>query len=366
MATALRLTNQCDHARTGKPLYRVATSRSTSAYLATVTPPGVDILSAAPEGLFDLPAHELTSILKGPTLIHFKVDNDPALFVAVLLHGNETSGWYAVSNWLKMQPLRRNLILFIGNVHAAAARQRSLSPQPDYNRIWRDCDLPEGNIARQVMAYLSQQNLLLAVDLHNNTGRNPHYSVITDQRSETLRLAELFSDKAVYVEEPDTVLSRAVSDLCPSVAVELGPIEDPVSDERALTLVSQLTELEGLPTEPTGTLSTYQAIARVHIQPDTSFDFADHHRAETDLTLTAGIEGVNFHELSPGTTFGHLNNPLELGLYALSPTHEDVTNEFFSVEGGELQLARPVIPAMYTTDPAVVRQDCLCYFMERL
>jgi hypothetical protein len=29
-------------------------------------------------------------------------------------------------------------------------------------------------------------------------------------------------------------------------------------------------------------------------------------------------------------------------------------------------LKQAVTPSMYTTDPIVVRQDCLCYFMERL
>ena len=33
---------------------------------------------------------------------------------------------------------------------------------------------------------------------------------------------------------------------------------------------------------------------------------------------------------------------------------------------GELRLRMAVVPAMYTTDPYVVLQDCLCYFMERM
>lgn len=330
-----------------------------------MNPPELDILFTVPEGLLDLAAHELSRVLHRPTLIHLK-DDGPALFISALLHGNETSGWHAISTWLRTQAAPGNLIVFIGNVEAAAAGQRSLPHQPDYNRIWRDCDLPEGRMARQLLDYLRQQELFLAVDLHNNTGRNPHYTVITDQRPDTLRLAALFSDKAVYVEEPDTVLSRAVSDLCPSVAVELGPINDPASDERALALVNQLAALKALPDVPAQTLTLYQSVARVHIDPAVTFDFADDHRTPTDITLTAGIEGVNFHELSPGTIFGHLNNHTDHGVYVLSPTHQDVTDEFFVVEDNEIQLARSVVPAMYTTDPAVVRQDCLCYFMERV
>ena len=316
--------------------------------------------------MLELPARALHTILDGPTLIHLNPDNSPALFISVLLHGNETSGWYAISRWLKENPNPRNLILFVGNVQAAAQGQRSLPGQPDYNRIWRNCDLAEGQIANQVLDYLQRSSLLLAVDLHNNTGRNPHYTVITDQRPETLALAEVFSDKAVYVEEPDTVLSRAVSDFCPSVAVELGPIDDPASDARAYDLVKRLTKLTNRPSTPAQAMALYRAIARVHVDTEASFDFADHHHTATDVTLTAGIEGVNFHEIPAGTTFGRINRQIRKGVYVLDPSHQDVTGEFFSQDNGELRLSQPVIPAMYTTDPAVVKQDCLCYFMQRI
>ena len=37
-----------------------------------------------------------------------------------------------------------------------------------------------------------------------------------------------------------------------------------------------------------------------------------------------------------------------------------------SGDGEAILLKADVVPAMYTTDPYVVRQDCLCYFMERM
>ena len=162
------------------------------------------------------------------------------------------------------------------------------------------------------------------------------------------------------------MLSRAVSDLCPSVAVELGPINDPESDERALSFIKRLADLEALPSVDPQSLSLYRSVARVHLNPDVTFDFADHHHTHTDVTLTAGIEGVNFHELPGGTTFGRFNKRVHRGVFVLDPTHQDVTDEFFLDEDNEIRLCRSVIPAMYTTDPAVVRQDCLCYFMERI
>ena len=51
-------------------------------------------------------------------------------------------------------------------------------------------------------------------------------------------------------------------------------------------------------------------------------------------------------------------------LRVLNPSHEDVTADFLEARGNHLVLHRPVTPAMYTTDRDVIRQDCLCYFME--
>ena len=50
----------------------------------------------------------------------------------------------------------------------------------------------------------------------------------------------------------------------------------------------------------------------------------------------------------------------------LDVNHRDVTDEYFEHDGESILLKADVVPAMYTTDPYVVRQDCLCYFMERM
>ena len=58
--------------------------------------------------------------------------------------------------------------------------------------------------------------------------------------------------------------------------------------------------------------------------------------------------------------------PLLNALQVLDGPHNDVTDQFFRRSGGQIELARSVIPAMFTSDREVVRQDCLCYFMEPL
>jgi hypothetical protein len=38
----------------------------------------------------------------------------------------------------------------------------------------------------------------------------------------------------------------------------------------------------------------------------------------------------------------------------------------FTFEDGEIRTTRPFMPAMLTLDERAIRQDCLCYLMERL
>ena len=90
-------------------------------------------LTHIPAGLLDLPAPELHSTLGGPTLIHLEGHREPALFVSVLMHGNETTGWEAVRAWLRAyrpgggdQELQRSVSLFIGNVAAAGLTEEFL------------------------------------------------------------------------------------------------------------------------------------------------------------------------------------------------------------------------------------------------
>lgn len=326
------------------------------------------MLEGWPPGLEVCTARELHERLGGSTLIRLPGRAEPALFVSVLLHGNETSGWDAVRRLLKRHPggeLPRSLLLFIGNVAAAARGVRSLPIQQDYNRIWHGAAGPEGELAKAVKTALTSEDLFAAVDLHNNTGHNPHYSVVTDLSTGNLALAWLFDDQAVYVREPDTVLARLFAGRCPAVTLELGPIGDPRCADRALDFLSRLMALETLPPADLHGLRTYRTEARVHIPPGVDFSFVGEERA-TPLVLTGGVEGVNFHELPAGTDFAATALPLIESLTVLDSDRRNVTEEYFAVDGQRLRLRRPVVPAMYTLDPAVIRQDCLCYFMQRM
>ena len=330
-----------------------------------------------PAGLLDCDATELHDHLGGPTLIELKGAAEPALFVSVLLHGNETSGWDGVRRYLAdTRELPRDMTLFIGNTEAAKAGMRALPTQPDFNRIWgARTESADGQAAEAAMALADRLQSLLAgrdylasIDLHNNTGHNPYYSVVTDLEPHNLGLAYLFSDKAVYVEEPDTVLTRVFTDRCPAVALEVGPVGDPRCADRVYDYVQRCMALESVPEALPNQFSLFRTRVRVHIQDEVSFRFEGDDASEdpTPLVLTGGVEAVNFHVLGRGTVFGASQLAVDRVFKVLDVNHRDVTDEYFEHDGEAILLKADVVPAMYTTDPYVVRQDCLCYFMERM
>ena len=42
-----------------------------------------------------------------------------------------------------------------------------------------------------------------------------------------------------------------------------------------------------------------------------------------------------------------------------------MADRFFAIDNQRLVTTVPVMPSMLTCDPTVIRQDCLCYLMER-
>ena len=179
-----------------------------------------------PAGLLACEATDLHRILPGPSLIHLQGERTEPLFVSVLLHGNETTGWQAVRSVLQdfqARRLPRSLSLFIGNVSAAAHGVRHLDEQSDYNRIWKaEGHHAEDVMVRQILEQMRERNVFASIDIHNNTGRNPHYACINRLATPFFQLATLFSRTVVYFLKPDSVLSMAFAELCPSVTVECG------------------------------------------------------------------------------------------------------------------------------------------------
>ena len=58
-------------------------------------------MNSIPEAFLTAKAEDLHQVLETPTLFHLEGANPQPLFVCTLLHGNETTGLYALQRLLK-------------------------------------------------------------------------------------------------------------------------------------------------------------------------------------------------------------------------------------------------------------------------
>ncbi|MEN8177099.1 MAG: M14 family metallopeptidase [Pseudomonadota bacterium] len=328
-------------------------------------------LDYLPDGLLGLEAQQLAAHLRGPTLIHLSGRQPNPLFVSVLMHGNETVGWEALRRLLGRYAgggdLPRAMSLFIGNVTAAAQGMRRLAGQPDYNRVWPGCD-PTGSteelMMRQVVERLRQRHLFASVDIHNNTGINPHYACVNRLDPRYLQLANLFGRTVVYFLRPKGVQSMALAELCPAVTLECGKVGQAHGIEHALEYLGACLHLTEHPVHPVSDqdIDLFHTVAQVKVPETTSFSFSP---GDSDIVFSPDLDHMNFQELPGGTLIGAVNGSASIGLDARDEAGADVTDRYFMLEDGQLCLQRPVMPSMLTIDEDVIRQDCLCYLMER-
>ena len=75
---------------------------------------------------------------------------------------------------------------------------------------------------------------------------------------------------------------------------------------------------------------------------------------------------MNFRELDAGTGFGRVAEGTGMPLVARDEQGNDVTSQYFEIRDGELRITRRTMPSMLTLDERIIRQDCLCYLMERI
>ena len=83
--------------------------------------------SSLPDGFLQAAPAALAGLLGGPSLIELPGARRRPLLIALLLHGNESTGLSAVQQLLaryRDTPLPRRLLLFVGNVAAAAEGDR--------------------------------------------------------------------------------------------------------------------------------------------------------------------------------------------------------------------------------------------------
>jgi hypothetical protein len=328
-------------------------------------------LDHLPRGLLDAGPTELGRLLPGPSLLHLEGRRKEPLFIAVLLHGDEETGWLAARELLRRyreRTLPRSLSLFVGNVSAAREGKRSLPGQCDYNRIWSGNGghlSPEESMAAAVVDAMRKQNVFVTVDVHNNTGLNPHYAYVQRLGNRFLQLAAVFGRLVVFSRKPEGTLCGAFSALCPSVAVECGRAEDSGGVPHTLDFLDACLHLAGVPDHPPAArdVELYHSLAVVSVPDTASISFDG---SEADFAFRRDLDRLNFQELATGTRLAVLPRGRPASLEVRDEDDLDVAERYFSQQGGELRSATPFIPAMFTVSEEAVRQDCLGYLMERM
>jgi hypothetical protein len=330
--------------------------------------PTLTVLDDLPAGLMDAEARDLHELLAGPTLIHLPGKRPEPLFASVLLHGNEDTGLKAVQAVLKKhagRELPRAFSFFIGNVEAARSGVRRLENQVDYNRVWpgaEDTSTPEAAIMRQVVEAMKTRDVFASVDVHNNTGLNPHYGCVNRLDHRFFHLATLFSRTVVYFTRPRGVQSAAFAEICPAVTVECGKPGVGASETHATEFIEACLNLSHFPEHHIARhdIDLFHTVATVKLPEGLSFGFGDEAVA---LRFREDLDHLNFQEIPVHTAFGTAQ--ASALPHAWNEDGAEVGSRYFEVADDTLRTRRAVMPAMLTKNVDVIRQDCLCYLMER-
>ncbi len=326
------------------------------------------ILNDFPTELLEINSTELLNILPGPTLIKIKGEENKPLFISTLLHGNETTGFKAIQQYLKSHnKLPRTLFLFLGNIKAASLNLRRLQEQADYNRVWDgNGDTAEHRMAQQLLNELQQYDLFAAIDIHNNTGKNPHYACINYLQPEYINLAALFNSKIVYFTTPHEVISIALAKLCPSVILECGLSS---SNDGVIHVLDYLEKVINLPdidiTQHKPDNNIYQTIVKINVPRNVTIGFGDAPDEQYDFTFHNELENYNFVSIPRGTTLGWRKNQNQY-LIVTDENGKTVSDLFFHYEQNEIICTEDVVPSMFTKDIKTIHLDCLGYFMKKM
>jgi hypothetical protein len=300
-----------------------------------------------------------------------------ARLIACLMHGNEPSGYRAVLEVLRLgERFPFDLWVLIGNVRAATQdgwyAHRYLDDQEDFNRVWEvgPTTTRMRRCAAEILAELRSTSLEAAVDLHNNSGQNPYYAILPAPSPQGLRLAGLCADTMLQWRLRAYTLMEALTDLCPTVAVECGLPHLPEGTAFASGVIHRFLAADGFDASGDDDDRPRRIVEmqhRVTVRPEVTFAFGGVVDEETDLVIVPGLDGYNFEVLPAGHTIGHIDVGAAMPLVATAMNNADVTDQFFrTTPDGRVITTDDLTPVMMTTTVVQTRRDCLFYISRRI
>ena len=238
----------------------------------------------------------------------------------------------------------------------------------DLNRCFRaPFDGIDGAVGEDALRLFRAVPPEAVVDLHNNTGKNPAYTVTPELGPQHLWLGRLFATRFVLSQLKLGAFSEAFEDIAPSVTVECGIAGHPESDATAYAglrrfMAAERVETAFVSAEP---LQILTDSIRVTLASGLKLAFGDMACAEAHLTLEANLDRHNFAFLPAGTPLGWVHHGGSWPVVALDESDVDRAAELFVIEGDRLLVRRSFIPIMMTTDAVVAVADCLFYATTR-
>ena len=319
----------------------------------------------------------LAALADKPALIRIPAastaDAPRGRLIACLMHGNEPSGFQAVVELLRRgDRFPFDLWVLIGNVRAAIQgglyAHRHLDDQEDFNRVW-DVGPATTRMRRRAAAILEElrsADLEAAIDLHNNSGRNPCYAILTQLSPEGLLLASLCADTMLHWRLRAHTLMEALATACPTVSVECGLPHLPEGTAYASAVIHRFLAAEAFAVPPNDErakpLHMVEIVDRVTVRPEVAFSFGAAVVGETDFVILPGLDAYNFQVLPAMHTVGHIDPGAAMPLFASDMAGRDVTDQLFrATPDGRVIVVADMMPVMMTTTVQQARRDCLFY-----
>lgn len=332
---------------------------------------GLIVRDGVPDAFLTCTVTDLFGLLGAPSLFYIGGVRQPPLFVTILQHGNEPTGFDAVQRLLcryRGRPLPRAMWLFVSNMAAAEKGLRVLPGQRDHNRVWpgtEDSNCPEAQLMRDVVAHVTREPLFASIDLHNNTGCNPHYACVNRLDASFLRLATLFARTVVFFQQPTGVQSMAMAAFCPAVTLECGKAGEEAALDHATDYLEACLHLHHVPDTPVapGDIHLLRTQAIVRVRPDVTFGFDS---GSHSVRFRSDLETFNFGCIPAGAVLATIHGDGPVPVVATAGGTLDVTDALFARQGDKLVARQSLIPSMATRNVDVIRQDCLFYVMEEM
>lgn len=335
---------------------------------------GAALRAVGPLDASEIPSEslEFLRLLGGPVAIRVDGrDHGRCRVLVTLLHGNEPSGFFAIHAWLRGAAVpATDVLIILGGANAALVdpplSSRLLPDGTDLNRCFWPGEGHEPNAqARAILELIESERPEALVDIHNNTGHNPAYGVVTRDGLAERCLVALFARRFVNYDLRLGALVEMSADVCPSVVVEVGRAGDPHADQLALDGVARFlgrkSVIDGDEPPP---LDAFARPVRVELARSLEVAFGSAARSDVDLTVDEEIDRHNFEVLPAGTTIGWVGRERGWPLVAIGADGRDRSRELFALERGRLSARRDLVPIMMTTDALIARSDCLFYVVE--